>query len=413
VPTPAWRAPADPPAARAQGSPTKDDWPQGLKLAGSMNFTFPRFARTPLASLVPNACPEAIDLMTQMLRYDPQQRPTAAECLRHPYFQVGGGISSSVLSLYEQDASRAHNRRASREDMEVDMPAPEVAEPSPQRGLPSVPLPVQQPQQQQQLQQHHSQQLPQVPLPLPLAQPQPPSLSHLMSAGPDRRGDPKGLYPATQRPSFPVIDSPRANATAPPAPSGFPAFPAARAVRNGVRNTPHYPGVPFERQGSYGGGGLGAGGGMGGGRAPGPGPGVDSGRQGQGRHQQGGSPAAVALPTLPGLAQPSRRQAAAAAPAPLDLGLHGTALHAIPSPTMKAEAEATRRREQRPSPFGLAASNSLTGGMALPSVPGASAAVAPGGGYQSKDQGQQQQQQQQAGRDYSDFMAGFSRHRKW
>lgn len=33
-------------------------------------------------------------------RYDPMKRPTAAEALRHPYFQVGGGIPASIMQTY-------------------------------------------------------------------------------------------------------------------------------------------------------------------------------------------------------------------------------------------------------------------------------------------------------------------------
>ena len=71
------------------GSPTGATWPDGLKLATNMKFSFPRFAPTALSSLIPNASKEAIQLMQDMLEYDPKKRPTAAEALNYPYFQVG------------------------------------------------------------------------------------------------------------------------------------------------------------------------------------------------------------------------------------------------------------------------------------------------------------------------------------
>jgi len=59
------------------GSPTPEEWPDGHRLAARLNFKFPAFARPPLSTVVPNASPAAVDLMEQMLRYDPNRRPTA------------------------------------------------------------------------------------------------------------------------------------------------------------------------------------------------------------------------------------------------------------------------------------------------------------------------------------------------
>lgn len=35
---------------------------------------------------LPNASPAALDLIQQMLRWDPQKRPTASQLLDHPFF---------------------------------------------------------------------------------------------------------------------------------------------------------------------------------------------------------------------------------------------------------------------------------------------------------------------------------------
>lgn len=70
------------------GTPTSESWPEGLQLAAAMNFRFPSLNATPLGKLIPNACPEAIDLMTQLCSWDPVRRPTAAQALQHPYFSV-------------------------------------------------------------------------------------------------------------------------------------------------------------------------------------------------------------------------------------------------------------------------------------------------------------------------------------
>ena len=69
------------------GTPDKRDWAEGFKLAAAMNFKFPQFSPTSLATLIPNASPEAIALMTDMLRWNPAKRPSAQQALRYPYFQ--------------------------------------------------------------------------------------------------------------------------------------------------------------------------------------------------------------------------------------------------------------------------------------------------------------------------------------
>lgn len=71
------------------GTVRKSDWPEGYQLAATMNFRFPQCVPTPLKTLIPNATNEALDLMRDLLQWDPKKRPSAVKALRYPYFQVG------------------------------------------------------------------------------------------------------------------------------------------------------------------------------------------------------------------------------------------------------------------------------------------------------------------------------------
>lgn len=71
------------------GTPTQQNWPEGLKLAQRMNFKFPQMVPTPMTQLVPHASPEGHQLMKDMLAYDPAKRPSCAQALQYPWFQIG------------------------------------------------------------------------------------------------------------------------------------------------------------------------------------------------------------------------------------------------------------------------------------------------------------------------------------
>lgn len=57
----------------------QSDWPEGYQLASLMNFRFPQCVPINLKTLIPNASNEAIQLMTEMLNWDPKKRPTASQ----------------------------------------------------------------------------------------------------------------------------------------------------------------------------------------------------------------------------------------------------------------------------------------------------------------------------------------------
>ena len=73
------------------GTPAMASWPEGFKLASQMNYRFPQMQAVNLATLMHTASYEAVQLIGRMLSWDPQKRPTAAECLEHPYFSSISG----------------------------------------------------------------------------------------------------------------------------------------------------------------------------------------------------------------------------------------------------------------------------------------------------------------------------------
>ncbi|XP_026230357.1 serine/threonine-protein kinase MAK-like isoform X2 [Anabas testudineus] len=93
------------------GTLKKSDWPEGYNLAASMNFRFPKCVPTSLKSLIPNASDEAITLMKDMLQWDPEKRPSAAQSLRYPYFHVGQALGAP-LKHSEQHKAQAEMSEA-------------------------------------------------------------------------------------------------------------------------------------------------------------------------------------------------------------------------------------------------------------------------------------------------------------
>nr|XP_019953739.1 PREDICTED: serine/threonine-protein kinase ICK isoform X1 [Paralichthys olivaceus]XP_019953747.1 PREDICTED: serine/threonine-protein kinase ICK isoform X1 [Paralichthys olivaceus] len=76
------------------GTPKKNDWPEGFQLASAMNFRWPQCVPSILKTLIPNASPEAIHLMTDLLLWDPKKRPASAQALRYSYFHVGQALGT-------------------------------------------------------------------------------------------------------------------------------------------------------------------------------------------------------------------------------------------------------------------------------------------------------------------------------
>jgi len=89
------------------GTPTKEMYSEGIKLAASMRFKFPQYVAMNLAQLMPTASKEAIDLMRDTMLWDPNKRPSASACLQYPYFQNTGGLEPPKQSERERSSKAA------------------------------------------------------------------------------------------------------------------------------------------------------------------------------------------------------------------------------------------------------------------------------------------------------------------
>ena len=68
------------------GTPTYDSWADGLQQANFIGIKFPTNDSVDLANVIHNASSDAIDLLKQMLKWDPNKRATASNLLNHPFF---------------------------------------------------------------------------------------------------------------------------------------------------------------------------------------------------------------------------------------------------------------------------------------------------------------------------------------
>jgi len=83
------------------GTPSQNSWPEGHKLATQMGFNFPQFTPIQLNTIIPNASEEALQLISDMLKYDGQKRPSAQQVLQHPYFMSYVHIERSITPQME------------------------------------------------------------------------------------------------------------------------------------------------------------------------------------------------------------------------------------------------------------------------------------------------------------------------
>jgi renal tumor antigen len=124
--------------------------------SGHIDFNFPQQEGTGIARMIPHASKECIDLIQKLLLYDPEERLSARQALRHPYFRNlreaekraqaareaqqasasvgadasgggggggGGSAGSGGVTNRAAKVARSHGHRTSRQDG-LQMPVP-------------------------------------------------------------------------------------------------------------------------------------------------------------------------------------------------------------------------------------------------------------------------------------------------
>lgn len=78
------------------GTPDWTLFPEARNVARLMNISYSKILPANLAELIPNASSEALNLISQLCSWDPLRRPTAEQCLQHPFFYVSTWVPRSL-----------------------------------------------------------------------------------------------------------------------------------------------------------------------------------------------------------------------------------------------------------------------------------------------------------------------------
>lgn len=79
------------------GTPDKLQWPDGYRLATTIHFQFPDCQKVPLTSIVTKATTYGLQALEDMLSWDPEQRPTAQQAMKYPFFEQAKRPTASLM----------------------------------------------------------------------------------------------------------------------------------------------------------------------------------------------------------------------------------------------------------------------------------------------------------------------------
>jgi serine/threonine protein kinase len=82
---------------RVLGTPTEETWP-GVNNYRDFKTTFPKWKLQPLSKFVPDLDEQGLDLLAQMLIFEPGKRISSVEAMRHPYFDDLKALKAKLQS---------------------------------------------------------------------------------------------------------------------------------------------------------------------------------------------------------------------------------------------------------------------------------------------------------------------------
>ncbi|CAF4362200.1 unnamed protein product [Rotaria magnacalcarata] len=102
-----------------------EEWPEGYMLAAKLSFRWPQCAKTDLKKIIHSSNNDGIDVIGATLFWEPKRRPTAVQCLKHPYFKVSQdlkGTSSANVSVINEptSAQSRESKQIFRDDWQTD-----------------------------------------------------------------------------------------------------------------------------------------------------------------------------------------------------------------------------------------------------------------------------------------------------
>ncbi len=85
--------------------------PRNIRIAHAVNCLISFQVSTPLRQIIPNASTEGIQLIKDMLLWNPQKRPNAAQSLRYPFFMVGVDLPQNKVNAQRGSAKKTDDIR--------------------------------------------------------------------------------------------------------------------------------------------------------------------------------------------------------------------------------------------------------------------------------------------------------------
>lgn len=113
---------------RLLGTPTEDVW-SGVTALADFKMTFPKWPHRPLDKVIRRLREDAqaLDLLTRLLRYAPDQRLSAYEALQHPYFDCLRTPRLSVQTSLQSNTVQKNNEPQNQNNQKHDLPTPSLA----------------------------------------------------------------------------------------------------------------------------------------------------------------------------------------------------------------------------------------------------------------------------------------------